>query len=197
MKEFWDQRYNTEEYVYGKEPNEFFRENIVRLKPGKLFLPGEGEGRNAVFAATLGWEVTAYDYSTQGKKKAENLAKQNHVKIDYRIATHEEFEADRGSFDCIALIYAHPEPGQRTKVHRKLAGLLKPGGILIFEGFSKEQIYNNTGGPRNVDMLFSEEDLKNDFIGFIELEIIKTEIDLREGGFHQGVASVIRITGIK
>ena len=74
---FWDERYSTDEFIYGKEPNEFFRENLLKIRPGKLFLPGEGEGRNAVFAAKNGWTVDATDQSEIGKLKALKLASES------------------------------------------------------------------------------------------------------------------------
>ncbi|NQU85437.1 MAG: class I SAM-dependent methyltransferase [Mariniphaga sp.] len=197
MKEFWDQRYSSEDYAYGVEPNAFYKEEVSKLKPGKILFPAEGEGRNAIFAATLGWEVAAYDVSTEGIKKAENLAKKNNVEINYKNASHESFQAEPESFDCIVLIYAHSAPGKRQLLHQKLAGFLKPGGTLILEGFSKQQLKNNTGGPRNIDMLFSVEELKDDFRNFKQLDITKTEVGLSEGYFHQGNALVVRTIGTK
>lgn len=197
MNDFWNERFAAEEYVYGTEPNEFFRQELEQLTPGKLVLPGEGEGRNAAFAARMGWQVTAFDPSTEGKKKAEQLAARHHVQLDYRIDSYDSIELETEAFDCLALIYTHMPPGSRQAYHQKLSECLKTGGTLILEGFSKAQINNNSGGPGNVDMLFSEEELQADFAGFSSLRINETEVELDEGPFHKGKANVIRLVGLK
>jgi SAM-dependent methyltransferase len=197
MNNFWDQRYSTEEYAYGEKPNQFIQEELAKLNPGRILFPAEGEGRNAVFAADQGWQVWAFDPSTEGRKKALQLAGKHNVEIDYRIATYENMDYPKNFFDCIVLVFAHMAPHQRNRVHQKLAGLLKPGGHLILEGFSKEQLNYPSGGPRNYDMLFSEEELQHDFSGLSKLSITKTETYLEEGLFHQGPASVIRVFGVR
>lgn len=197
MNQFWNERFATDEYVYGTEPNQFFKNQLEELQPGKILFPAEGEGRNAVYAATRGWQVTAFDSSSVAKKKAENLAREIGETIDYHIADYEIVNFQAESFDCLVLIYAHMHPDKREEYHKKMTSFLKPGGTLILEGFSKQQIENNTGGPRNVDMLFSEKELRKDFDFFSELSISKTDITLDEGPFHQGKAAVIRVVGKK
>lgn len=197
MSQFWNERYAAEEYIYGTEPNQFYREQLEKLPPGKILFPAEGEGRNAVYAATKGWQVSAFDASAEAKKKAENLAREKNVEIDYQIADYEKVSFPKESFDCLALIYAHMPPLKRKEYHQKLASFLKPGGTLILEGFSKKQIENNTGGPRNAEMLFLEEELRNDFNFFSELSVSETDVNLDEGNFHQGKAAVIRVVGKK
>lgn len=197
MNQFWNERFSTEEYAYGTEPNEFFKQHLEKLSPGKILLPGEGEGRNAVFAAKLGWKVTAFDSSTEGKRKAEKLAMKNNLHIDYQISDYESAHFDLEKYDVIALIYAHMDPMQRKNYHQKIASWLKTGGTLILEGFSKKQINNNTGGPRNIGMLYSKKELQEDFASFHDLDITETDIIFNEGTFHQGKASVVRVFGIK
>ncbi len=197
MNEFWNERYATEEYVYGTEPNRFYREKLEELNPGSILLPAEGEGRNAVFAAQKGWQVTAFDPSTEARKKAQKLGQQKHVKINYLLSDYESIVLPAESFDCLVMIYAHMHPLKRKTYHQKLTSFLKPGGTLILEGFAKKQMNNNTGGPRNIDMLFSEKELREDFSQLAELTISETDIHLDEGPFHQGTASVIRVSGVK
>lgn len=197
MNNFWNERYSTKEFAYGESPNSFVVDQLKSLKPGKILFPAEGEGRNAVYAATLAWQVSAFDLSNEGKKKAELLATKHAVKIDYQLVGYENVDFKKESFDCIILIFTHIPPALRVITHKKLATYLKPGGTLILEGFSKQQINNNTGGPKNIDFLFSEEELKTDFAEFSELEITETDTILNEGSFHQGLASVIRVVGIK
>ncbi|MDO8951488.1 MAG: class I SAM-dependent methyltransferase, partial [Draconibacterium sp.] len=150
-----------------------------------------------VHAAKKGWEVFAFDPSVEGKRKAEKLASENGVNIDYQIAGYENVHFEPHFFDCIVLIFAHTHPLKRTEVHHKLTSYLKPGGILILEGFSKNQISYNSGGPRDIDMLFSKEEMQSDFASFSELSVTETNYILDEGLFHQGTASVIRVFGIK
>jgi SAM-dependent methyltransferase len=197
MSEFWNERYALKEYVYGTEPNVFFKTQITKLSPGKILFPAEGEGRNAVHAARLGWDVYAFDSSNEAKKKSELLAKKQSVKINYRVNDLESADYPSDYFDCIVLIFAHFHPFERNVFHNKLLSYLKPGGTILFEGFSKKQLQFNSGGPRNFEMLFSAEEIKNDFIRLSKLEVDETEIILDEGRFHQGTASVIRMIGEK
>jgi len=197
MNDFWNERYAATEYAYGTEPNQFFKEQLEKLNPGKILFPAEGEGRNAVYAAKMGWQVYAFDLSTKGKRKAEKLASANGVSIDYQIAGYEDVNYTPHFFDCIVLIFAHTHPLKRNEVHQKLISFLKPGGTLVLEGFSKNQISYNTGGPRDVNMLFSRKEMESDFGFFSELTIAETDIILNEGPFHQGKAAVIRILGVK
>jgi SAM-dependent methyltransferase len=197
MNDFWNERYATQEYAYGVEPNEYFKEQLEKLNPGKILFPAEGEGRNAVYAAKSGWQVFAFDPSAEGKRKAENLASTNGVSIDYQLSGYENVNYTPHFFDCIVLIFAHTHPLIRTEVHQKMTSFLKPGGTLILEGFSKNQIYYNSGGPRDVNMLFSKEEMEFDFSHLSKLKINEAEVDLNEGLFHQGRAAVIRILGVK
>jgi SAM-dependent methyltransferase len=197
MTEFWNERYASEEYAYGTEPNLFLKDKLEQLTPGKILFPAEGEGRNAVFAAKLGWQVTAFDPSTEGKIKAEKLASQNGVSINYQIGSFENVSFPDNHFDCVVLVFAHMHPLKRNEYHQKLMSFLKPGGTLILEGFSKKQIANNSGGPRDIDMLFSKQELQYDFGSFSKLTITEKDYALNEGPFHQGIASVIRAFGEK
>lgn len=190
----WDERYAQNEYVYGKQPNEFLRQQLQALRTGKILLPGEGEGRNAVFAAMLGWSVVAFDSSVEGKKKSLALAQEMGTSIEYHISSFENFVAEP-QFDAIGLIYAHNL--NRAENHKKLSRFLKKGGIIILEGFSKEQLNYNSGGPRNLEMLFSVDELKSDFESFSSLNIWTEEIELSEGNYHSGKASVVRMVGVK
>lgn len=197
MKEFWDQRYSTKEYVYGKEPNAFFKQLIENLKPGKILFPAEGEGRNAVYAAKLGWEVYAFDQSEAARKKAEKLSRDNKVSLNYAVHNYDDVNYPENSFDCVVLIFAHFPPELRILYHHNTIKLLKPGGTIILEGFSKNQINKNTGGPKNIRMLYSENELKNDF-RLLNIKFIR-ELDkqLREGPHHDGKASVIQLVAEK
>lgn len=199
----WNERYAKEEFAFGTEPNEYLKERLVGLSPGTILFPAEGEGRNAVFAAKLGWKVSAFDISSEGKKKALRLAESNGVTIDYRVLSElDSSEYEPEQFDAIALIYAHFPADIKSSLHRTLAKFLRPNGIVIFEAFSKKHIDyvmkdERVGGPRDIESLFSIQELKADFPNYEILELVEKEIELSEGLFHNGKGSVIRFMGRK
>ncbi len=195
MKNHWDLRYAQKDYVYGTIPNTFIKEQLDDRKPGKILFPAEGEGRNAVYAASLGWDVQAFDSSLEGKKKAEALASEKGVSIRYQLASFEEVDFPENEFDCVALVYAHTT--NRRDNHRKLIKFLKPGGVILLEGFSKKQINYQTGGPKSLAMLFSQEELNDDFSTLSELKIWEEETEIVEGHLHKGKAAIIRLIGRK
>ncbi|MBU2940450.1 class I SAM-dependent methyltransferase [Lacinutrix sp. C3R15] len=196
MKDFWNERYANEEFAYGTEPNVFFKQQLDKLKPGKLLLPAEGEGRNAVYAAAQGWEVTAFDMSVKGKEKALQLAKLKGVAITYEVVGVEEFKTDE-KFDAIGLSFVHFPVEIRKKAHQNLLPFLKVGGEVVLEGFAKAQLGNASGGPKKESMLFSIEEIKEDFSA-LEVKLLQENtIELSEGNYHKGKAEVIRFLGVK
>lgn len=202
QQNFWNQRYADEHYAYGTLPNDYLKEKSAELNPGKILLPAEGEGRNAVFMAKQGWEVEAFDQSTEGKNKALLLAEHNDVKISYTISDVENTDYPENSFDALALIFAHFPGEDRRTYHRKLSRFLKPGRHLVIEGFSRQhaalqQLNPKAGGPRDAAMLYDLEELKKDFNDFEFIEATQEKVVLAEGEFHQGEALVIRIFAVK
>ena len=197
MKDFWNERYNEKKYVYGEQPNLFFAEELKKLNTGKIFLPCEGEGRNAVFAAKIGWNVQAFDFSESAKVKAEKLAKQTGVSIDYEIEDITSAQFDKDSADAVALIYAHFPAAIRKEIHQKAIGWLKPGGVIILEAFNPKQLGNPSGGPKDLSMLYTEDMLQEDFKPLENVRIETLETYLEEGDYHKGKADIIRLIGIK
>ncbi len=195
MSNMWDERYAQDGFVYGKEPNEFFKRELLNYRPGKILLPAEGEGRNAVYAAKLGWEVYAFDSSSEAIKKAKRLASENMVKISYELSSFEGSDYPNDFFDLIGLFYVHTF--SRDVNHKKLINFFKQKGTIILEGFSRKQIRNNSGGPKKIEMLFSKEELQSDFAELSELKIWEEELHLNEGEYHHGKSSVIRLIGQK
>lgn len=201
-KNMWNERYMDNEFVYGKEPNLFFREWIQKFEPSSILMPADGEGRNGVFAAQLGWEVTSTDLSEEGKLKAFELAKEKKINLEYFVGDLEDLQFESASFDAIGLIYAHFAADKKTLLHKKLNDYLKPGGIIIFEAFSKlHLLYNGidpkVGGPKDFDMLFSTLEIASDFENYEILILEEKEITLEEGKYHIGKGSVIRFVGRK
>lgn len=197
MKDLWNKRYSAEEYIYGKEPNEFLKQELGKVIPGKILFLGEGEGRNAVYAAKLGWEVDAIDFSEEAQKKALHLADENNVKINYVINDIKEFVPNLNYYDAIGIFYLHLEENLRKLIHKRVVEALKPSGRLILEVFEKEQLKYNSGGPKDESLLYSLEEITEDFIE-LDFEIFaKDKIYLNEGMAHKGDAVVIRFVGIK
>lgn len=194
---FWNKRYSEPEYAYGTEPNEYFKKEIDKLLPGKLLLPGEGEGRNAVYASKKGWDVTAIDLSEQAKIKAMKLAKENNVKIKYIVSSIEGFAYPENEYDAIALIFVHFPADIREKTHKLIIKSLKKGGTLIIEAFCKAQINNNSGGPKDISQLYSVTDFIHDFSSLTIDNLSDHQIQLNEGAYHQGAADVIRFKATK
>ena len=198
----WDERYSGSEFAFGEEPNEYLKEQIGKLPVGKILFPAEGEGRNAVYAAKLGWTVAAFDISVEGQKKANGLAEKNGVSIDYKVGPLETLGFKEGEFDAIALIYAHFPATIKSQMHRQLDMYLRKGGIVIFEAFSKNHLAyraknERVGGPQDLDSLFSTDEVKADFSNYDIVELEEKVIELHEGPFHSGQGSVIRFVGRK
>lgn len=195
---FWDERYSVKGYLYGKEPNQFFKEQLTQVFPkGKLILPGEGEGRNAVHAAKLGWQVDAFDQSHVAMQKAKKLAEINGVNFSYSIVDLFKFKPKKFFYDCAAIIFVHLSPTFRNEFHKNIIDSLKPGGRIILELFSKNQLGKNSGGPQDPEMLYSLEEVKNDFKELRVLLLEEKNVFLHEGDKHSGEASVIRFVGEK
>ena len=195
--EFWNARYNEEGFAYGQTPNEFFKEQIDKLPVGKVLFPCEGEGRNAAYAAALGWEVEAFDISDVGKQKAIDLAASFNAKINYEICNVADANFEDNTFDAIVLIYSHLPETLRIELHGKIKNWLKPDGVVILEAYNPLQLNNNSGGPRDIQMLYSIETLMSDFHG-IHFEILEEkQVELNEGKYHIGIADVVRFVGRK
>jgi len=195
---FWDERYSSEEYVYGTAPNQFFKEQIDKISiPGKLLLPGEGEGRNAVYAARSGWQVDAFDQSKAAEVKALRLAEKYKVNINYSVTDLSSFSPDKNIYKAAAVIFVHLPPVERVELHKKLISSLSKGGIIILELFSKNQLGKESGGPQDMAMLSSVEERHEDFKKLKIILLEERNLYLNEGDKHSGEASVVRFVGLK
>ena len=202
MKEMWDNRYSSDEYAYGIAPNIFLKDVIEEYNlKGKMLLPAEGEGRNAVYAAKNGLEVTAFDISLEGKKKALKLAARENVDIKYEVGDLFDLGVINEKYESAALIFAHFPLPILSKYHKKIADLIIQNGMIILEGFSKNNLKLREGkpniGPNKSEMLFSKESIQKDFPDFEIILLEETQVNLKEGNFHNGIGSVIRFIGRK
>jgi SAM-dependent methyltransferase len=200
--ERWNDRYSAEEFAYGTAPNNYLKESLEKQDIGTILFPAEGEGRNAVFAAKLGWNVSAFDISSEGRNKALKLAESENVILDYQIGELETLHYQPEQFDAIALIYAHFPAEIKSAIHKTLDQYLRKGGCIIFEAFSKKHldylaINDKVGGPKDIASLFSIEEIKSDFPNYEIITLEEKQIELNEGLFHNGKGSVIRFIGKK
>lgn len=198
MKGFWDERYAEEGWAYGIEPNEYLKASLASINnSGKLLLPAEGQGRNAVYAASIGWDVDAFDQSVSGQKKALELAEDRGVTIDFKVGNFELLDGVKDRYDLAAMIYVHFPQEVRTANHRRVIETLKPGGELIIEGFSVSnlplrEINPKVGGPDKEELLFTVDAIEKDLEGMEILELKEERVQLNEGKYHIGEAIVIR-----
>ena len=197
IKSFWDKRFAEPGYAYGTEPNEFFRSEIDKLRPGTALIPGAGEGRDAIYAAKKGWTVQCVNLSESGKDKTLLLAKENNVGVLYDCRSINDVDYADNQFDLIAATYFHLDEQSRKRFSRNVMQWLKPGGHFIAELFTKEQLKNNSGGPKDIELLMNKEDMKASFGSLEIMSNEETETILNEGKYHQGKANVVRFVGRK
>lgn len=195
--QYWNQAYADTVYLYGTEPNEFFRAQLATLPPGRVLLPAEGEGRNAVFAARQGWQVDAFDLSARGREKALRLAKENAVTINYTLNDFARPPVQPKQYDMIALIYAHVPEAVRDAGMPVLMDSLKPGGLFVVEVFSlTREASGSSFGPQDAGLCIRAEELRKRFAGY-ELRILREEVVQLDEGRHAGSGMVTRMVARK
>lgn len=192
----WNERYATDDYVYGTDPNTFLAEHAHKISGSVLSL-AEGEGRNAVFLASLGLKVLGVDGSAVGLEKAQKLAASKGVSIETQVADLTDYTPPSESFDAVVSIFAHLPSEARKRLHRQVVQALKPGGLILLEGYSKAQLKNNTGGPKDTDMLLDPAELADEFPGCETLLLEELERNVVEGHMHTGAASVVQLIARK
>lgn len=199
MKLFWDERYAEEGLAYGAKPNAFVREYLEGRQPGRILFPCDGQGRNSIYAAKLGWEVDAFDYSPVARESALKQAESAGVEIRYWVQDILAYKPEPDTYDVVFLCYVHLKPEWREAVYPLLIKAIKPGGELAMEAFTKTQLaYQKvSGGPANADLLYSTDIVRDDFrdLDTIQLEAFHTE--LNEGKYHVGPADIVRYIGRK
>ena len=190
----WDERYDTEEYVYGTEPNDFLVSINGRIpRGGRVLSLGEGEGRNGVYLAKLGYSVTAVDLSPVGMKKAEKLARDNGVSIKTVAADLAEYNIEPGAWDGIISFFCHMDRDTRRRIFGQAVKGLRPGGVFILEAFTPAQLKYDTGGPKNAELMMTASDLKDELSGLEFIIADELEREVREGVHHQGTAAVLQV----
>lgn len=193
----WDERYSEPGFAYGTEPNDFLRERAAQLQPGRTLSLAEGEGRNAVFLAGLGHEVTAVDASAVGLDKARQLAAERGLDIDTRVADLAAFEIEPGAWDNIVSIFCHLPPEVRRRLHRAVVAGLRPGGMLLLEAYTPAQIALGTGGPPVAELTMTLDALREELAGLNFLHAAEREREVIEGRYHTGRAAVVQVLARK
>ena len=190
----WDERYQTTEYIFGDQPCQWLIMNQHRLpQSGKALALGDGEGRNGVFLAELGFEVTSVDLSEVGLNKARDLARKRGVTIQTVQADLEHYEIETESQDLIVSIYCHLPDAIRKLVHERAEVALKPGGLFILEAFHHSQLKYQSGGPKTTDLLYDLDALLDDFQTLQILEAFDGLCYLDEGVRHSGIGHIVRL----
>ena len=196
--EFWDSRYAEDGFAYGTDANTFLSSFADTFKSGqKVLVLGDGEGRNGVWLAEQGCNVVSVDSSKVGVDKAQNLASEKSVDIEAVCADLNDWNWPESEFDFVVIIYVHFPPDVRALLHDKVISSLKPGGQLIMESFTPDQLNYSSGGPPVLEMLYTVEMMKSDF-KLLEIQQLEECIaELNEGKYHCGEGAVVRLIAQK
>ena len=196
---FWDLRYSSDAYVFGKEPSRFVTAYALNIAPGsRIFLPADGEGRNSVFLAALGHKVTACDYSEVALDKARRLAADKGVDIDFRVADLKGFAWPDGAYDAVVATFLQfADPTFRDMIFAGLKKSVRPGGRILLHGYTPQQVEYGTGGPDDVTKMYTI-DLLRDAFADCDIEVLKAyEAELDEGPGHCGRSALIDLVARK
>lgn len=199
-KEMWNERFSSEEYVYGKEPNQFLKTSFERdpsLFQNPVLILGDGEGRNGVYLASNGLDSTSLDFSEKALEKAKRLAAEKNITLNTILSDVNNYNFEKNYWGAIVSIFFHIDPQSRGQLHRNIKKSLIKNGTFILEAYSPRQLQFESEGPKDIDMLYTVEELKNDFTDFDIIKLEEVETILNEGCLHQGEASVVRFIGRK
>lgn len=197
--ERWEKRFAAAEYVFGEEPNAFLARHKARLpKSGKALAVSDGEGRNGVWLAQQGLDVISMDFSPHGQEKARALAARRGVKITTELADIFKYPWPVAAYDVVAVIFIqYMGPADRAQVFAGIRQTLKPGGLLLLEGYTPKQIQYGTGGPKEPENMYTRDLLEQEFGTFAKVMISEYEVEMHEGSGHGGMSAVIDLVGTK
>jgi SAM-dependent methyltransferase len=192
-RETWDQRFSRDDFIFGTAPNKFLESQLGRLSPGQRALcVADGEGRNGVWLARNGLQVTAFDISPVGVAKARRWAAENQVALDLQVASAETWDWQAASYDVVAAIFVQfAPPALREQMFEGMITVLRPGGWLFLQGYTPRQLEYKTGGPPNADHLYTEAMLREAFQGHELVDIREHDSVIAEGTQHAGMSALI------
>jgi len=193
----WNERFAADGYAYGEEPNEFLADSMHLIPRGRVLCLAEGQGRNAVYLARHGYEVTAVDWSEAGLDKARKLAEKHYVTIHTVMADLNAYKIKPESWSGIIAIFAHLDPSLRQRIHNACVNGLVPGGVMILEAYTPDQLSYGTGGPKDPDLLMTRSRLIDEFAGLNVLHAVEMVRRVSEGKHHTGDAAVVQFVGQK
>ena len=193
----WNDRYRSEEYVYGREPNDFLRAEAQRIPPGPVLCLAEGEGRNATYLAGCGHAVTAVDFAEEGLRKTARLARERGVELALVRADLSTYEPPADTFSGIVSIFAHLPADTRRRVLARASAALRVGGCLILEAYTPAQIALGTGGPRDLALLATLAELREE-LPSLELVVARElERHIEEGRLHSGRSATVQLLAVR
>lgn len=193
QSQMWEDRYDTSDYVYGVEPNDFLREALNNIEVGDALCLADGEGRNGVYLATLGHNVTSVDFSETGMAKASQLATDSGVKLSTIVADLAEFDFGVNKWNLIVSIFAHTDPSIRKQIHSSIAKALRPGGYFVLEAYTPDQLGRGTGGPPNAELMMTLDGLRSELKELEFLHQIEITRSIVEGAGHTGDGAVVQV----
>ena len=198
--QFWNERFNQEEFIFGTEPNEYLVEQTQKyLKAGdQVLCIADGEGRNGVWLAKQGMQVVGFDASDIALSKARKFAKDNHVAVEYSFSDTDSYAWPTNTYDVVVGIFIQfADPEMRKRIFAKTYESLKPGGIFILQGYTPKQLEYKTGGPSLIEHLYTEEMIRDLAKGFSILELCSYERELSEGPRHSGMSAILGLVARK
>ena len=198
--QFWNERFDKEEFIFGKEPNEYLVEQTKRyLQPGnKVLCIADGEGRNGVWLAKQGMKVEGFDASDIALAKAKQFAKDNQVEVEYSFSDTDSFAWHANNYDSVIGIFIQfADPAMRARIFQQAYGALKPGGIFILQGYTPKQLEYKTGGPSLLEHLYTEDLIKDLAKDFQILDLCCYEKELSEGARHTGMSALLGLVAKK
>ena len=193
----WDERYQGDDYVYGTSANDFLQSQVDRLPMGRILCLAEGEGRNAVFLAERGFDVTAVDQSSVGLAKAHKLATERGVDITTVAADLADFHIEPQAWDGVVSIFAHMPSEARRHLHREVVSGLRSGGVFLLEAYRPEQLQYGTGGPPTAEMMMDLNGLRAELVGLDFDYAVDAVRDIHEGQLHTGQGAVVQVLAHK
>jgi SAM-dependent methyltransferase len=197
--ERWESRFAAPEYLFGTAPNAFVKSQAHRLEPGQKALAlADGEGRNGVWLAELGLDVLSLDFSANALRKARALAALRRVDLRFQQVDLATWPWPTAEFDVIVAIFIQfADPPFRQRIFDGIKTALKPGGLLLMQGYRPEQLEYRTGGPSQIENLYTRALLKDSFSDFASVEINEHDSMVDEGGGHAGMSALIDFVGRK